>query len=188
MFYSKIQGLVIVLCAILSLNLYATSLFDESSFNSLTADKRAMSVGDTVTVIVLENAQAKSRSGTSNANDLSISATGSSPQGTWPHSLGIGAEYSGDAITSRNGYIKAQITAIVSEIDLHGNLVIQGAQNITIDGELQSIELSGRVRAVDIMANNTLLSSRIMNAKINFTGDEPESEGMLSQLFTWLGF
>ncbi|CAM4163388.1 flagellar basal body L-ring protein FlgH [Pseudoalteromonas byunsanensis] len=188
MFHNKVAGLALVLCTALSMNLHATSLFNESTFNSLTSDKRAMSLGDTVTVVVLENAQAKSRSGSSNANDLSISAAGSSPQGSWPYAMGLGAEYSGDAVTSRNGFIKAQITAVVSEIDKFGNLVINGTQNITIDGELQSIELSGRVRPIDIMANNTLLSSRIMDAKIVFTGEEQESEGVLSQLFTWLGF
>ncbi|MCF6436984.1 flagellar basal body L-ring protein FlgH [Pseudoalteromonas sp. MMG022] len=188
MFHSKATYFALLLSAIFSMNLHATSLFNEHSFSALTADKRAMSLGDTVTVVVLENAQAKSRSGSSNANDISISAAGSSPQGSWPYALGIGADYSGDAVISRNGYIKAQITAVVSEIDQFGNLVINGTQNITIDGELQSIELSGRVRPVDIMANNTLLSSRIMDAKITFTGEEQESEGVLSSLFSWLGF
>lgn len=180
--------LVVIVFSALSLKVGGTSLFNEDKFNSLTADKRAMSVGDTVTVVVLENAQAKSRSGTSNANDLSIAASGSSPQGNWPYGIGIGAEYKGDAVTSRNGFIRAQITAIVRQIDEYGNLVIYGSQNITIDGELQSIELSGRIRAIDIMENNTLLSSRIMDAKINFSGVEPESEPMLSGFFSWLGF
>ncbi|WP_175401270.1 flagellar basal body L-ring protein FlgH [Pseudoalteromonas sp. BMB] len=188
MFHNKILGIAWIACALSCINVHATSLFNEQTFSSLTADKRAMAIGDTVTVIVIENAQAKSRSGSSNANDLSISASGSSPQGSWPYSMGLGAEFSGDAVTSRNGFIKAQITAIVNDIDEFGNLVIRGTQNITIDGELQSIELLGRVRATDIMANNTLLSSRIMDARINFTGEEKESEGVLSQLFTWLGF
>ncbi|TMO66623.1 flagellar basal body L-ring protein FlgH [Pseudoalteromonas aurantia] len=192
MFQIKYIYLITMLLCFIPDTAYATSLFDKSSFQQLTADKRAMSIGDTVTIMVLENAQAKSRSGNANAYDFSVSAAANSPQGRWPYGVGLGTDSSGDAIISRNGFIKAQITAVVTAFDEHNNLVISGTQNITIDGELQSIELSGRVRQSDILADNTLLSSRILDAKIIFTGEdafsEDNSEGLFEQLFSWFGF
>ncbi|MBQ4862957.1 flagellar basal body L-ring protein FlgH [Pseudoalteromonas sp. MMG013] len=192
MFQIKYLYLFTIMWCFTSDPVFATSLFDKKNFQQLTADKRAMKVGDTLTIMVLENAQAKSRSGNASAQDFSISAAANSPQGRWPYGVGLGTDQSGDAIISRNGFIKAQITAVVTAIDAHDNLVIRGTQNITIDGELQSIELKGRVRQSDILADNTLLSSRILDAKIIFTGEDAlsdsDSEGLFEQLFNWFGF
>ena len=179
MFRINIKAFIALFCLFLCFDAHTKSLFNEENFSALVADKRAALIGDTITIIILENAQAKSRSGSSNVNDIGITASGKSPQGSWPFGMAVGTEFSGDAVTSRNGFIKAQITAVVVAIDEFDNLIIKGNQNITIDGELQSIELSGHVRPSDIQADNTLLSSRIMDANINFTG-EKKPEGMIS--------
>lgn len=169
----------------------ATSLFNNADFSALTSDKRARKIGDTVTIIVLENSQAKASAGNSKENEFSISAAANSPNGSWPYGLGVGSDLNGNAAIQRNGYIKAQITAVVQDMDDNGNLLIHGKQNISIDGEIQTIEVTGRVRKSDIFSDNTLISSRLFDANIVFNGKGPVSEnqksGLIYGLFNWLG-
>ncbi|MCF2860217.1 flagellar basal body L-ring protein FlgH [Pseudoalteromonas sp. SMS1] len=188
---SKYSGFLIFVISLMSVNTQASSLFSKETFNSYTADKRASRVGDTVTIIVMENAQAKSSAGAATDKGFGLSASGSSPNGSWPFGIGVGSEINGDAAIHRNGFIKAQITALVEGKDANGNLIIRGRQNITLDGEVQSIEVTGRVRNSDISSQNTLLSSRLFDANIVFIGQGSVSEGtepgVIAKLFKWLG-
>jgi flagellar L-ring protein FlgH len=187
----KFKSVAVLILSMFMASVSATSLFNDADFKSLTSDKRARKVGDTVTIIVLENAQAKTSAGNSQDNGFSISASAQSPNGSWPYGVGMGSDHSGNAAIQRNGFIKAQITAVVKDKDKHGNLIVHGKQNISIDGEVQTIEITGSVRNSDIFSDNTLLSSRLFDANIIFTGKGPVSEnqegGIVYKVFNWLG-
>ncbi len=62
---------------------------------------------------------------------------------------------------------------------------------ILVNEEKQEIALSGRVRPYDILANNTVLSSRLADATISYVGEgllaEQQRPGILSRLLRWLG-
>lgn len=183
---AKILSFLFFIC---NCSVLANNLFESSSYQSLTADKRANKVGDTVTIIVLENAQAKSSSGSESGLGLSVSASGSSPNGSWPYGLGVSTDVQGDEVVRRNGYIKAQITALVVSKDNNGNLGISGKQVISIDGESQSIEIAGKVRESDISSNNTVISSRLFEANITFSGvDQNDNDSsLIARFIDWLG-
>jgi|JI7StandDraft_1071085.scaffolds.fasta_scaffold02485_9 flagellar L-ring protein precursor FlgH len=171
--------------------LNASSLFNEANFKSLTADKRAGQPGDTVTILVMENAQAKSSAGSSTERESSLQLQAKNPNKSWPYGIEVGTAASGDAAVNRNGYVKAQITAVVERRDENGNLEISGEQEITIDGEVQSIQIRGWIRPADISANNVVPSFRLFNARIRFTGEGQVSEnqraGVFSRVMSWLG-
>ena len=169
----------------------ATSLFDDKDFRSYTSDLRAHRVGDTLTIVILENSQATTSAGNSSDSDFSISAAASSPQGSWPYSANIGAGQSGDAVIKRNGFVRSQITAVVTGIDKNGNLIVKGQQQIVIDGETQSIEVSGSIRSADISSSNSVPSYRLYDANIKFVGQgdvtDGQGSGIFYQAFKWLG-
>jgi flagellar L-ring protein precursor FlgH len=185
---NKTAGLLLLCCISV---VQADSLYNEASFKALTADKRAGQPGDTVTILVMENAQAKSSAGTSIERDSAVQLQSRDNGGINQLGVGIGSSSDGDAAINRNGFVKAQITAVVQSKDQNGNLEVVGEQSITIDGEVQSISVTGWIRPTDISANNVVPSFRLFNARIRFSGEGQVSDGqkagLLSRVMTWLG-
>ena len=77
----------------------------------------------------------------------------------------------------------------VIEVKPNGNLVVSGTQNIRQNGEEQRIVISGQVRQIDILPNNSVLSSKMADAKILVTGSGPlvnkQRQGILTQIYNW---
>ena len=170
----------------------AENFFNKNSYRSLVSDNRAIAIGDTVTVLIAERSRASSQAGTkSNTNfDSSIDASDSySP-------IDLGVEYNRDsddgARTSREGLFSGQISARVVSIDKEGLLFLEGKQELVINGEYQTISLSGFVRPIDIKSNNTVTSNRLSDAKIVLSGegvvDKGQSPNLFTRVFSWLGF
>lgn len=170
----------------------ANSLYDEASFKDLTADKRAKVVGDTLTIVVLESAQATTGAGSADDSEFAFTGSAGANNRAWQYGLGVGSSTDGNATTKRVGSIKAQLSVQVVALDDNKNLVVKGKQLLTINGEAQTIEISGKARRTDIYSNNTLLSSRLFDADIKFTGQgevtDGKESGIFARLFKWLGF
>ncbi|MFT4925227.1 MAG: flagellar L-ring protein precursor FlgH [Phenylobacterium sp.] len=187
--------MVVLLLVLMEPPADATSLYDQKTFKDLTADKRAKVVGDTVTIIVLENAQATTSAGLAGDSEFAFSGGATINKKGWSYDtnygLGVGAQSDNNAVTKRVGSIRAQISVVVTAVDDNQNLQLQGKQLLTINGESQTIEVTGRARRSDIFSNNTLLSSRLFDADIKFVGQgevtEGKEDGIFARLFKWLG-
>lgn len=170
----------------------AKDLVDISNFRPLTADKNAVKVGDIVTLLIYEDAKAGSSANLKDQSEFDVSAGASRDQLSWRYGLGIASANSGDATTQRNGFIKAHITVLVEAVDEYGLFKVSGIQKLKINDEEQVITVSGRLRKDDISATNTAISSRLLDAKISFTGEGTVSEGhdsgVINRLLRWLGF
>lgn len=170
---------------------HAKSLYEPSSFRSLAADRRAHGVGDTLTIIVLETAQAESKAGTGAGSSFDMSANTS--DSISQHNVGVGIDGNSDSTgrTARQGQLRAQLTVRVTNVDKQGQLTVHGEQSIVINGEQQRISIFGKLRSDDIAANNTVLSTRLSEAKIEFTGDgvvsENQNMNVFYRIFNWLG-
>ena len=172
----------------------ASSLWADAAPTSvLFGDQRARAVGDILTVIVNENSSA-TRSGAS-SNTKSASVSGESGQGLLGFIPNVGSIGGDDSFSSKGSInnsnkVTAQITVKVIEVKPNGNLVISGIQNIRQNGEEQRIILSGQVRPADISVNNTVLSSKIADAKLLVTGSGPlvnkQRQGILTQIWNWI--
>lgn len=170
---------------------HSESLYDAAKYQSLVSDNIAFKVGDTVTVVIVESAKAESRAGTGSEKNTSINAQVNDSVSSHKAGLGIGAATSGDAVTSRVGFLSAKLTVRVIEVTDSNLLKVQGEQSIIINGEEQKIMVSGAIRRQDIDNNNTILSNRLTEAKIEFAGEGVVSDAQKSnvfyQLFEWLG-
>lgn len=172
---------------------HAESLYDASQFQALTADKKAYRVGDALTVLVYENATATSSAGTSTDRKQAVGIRGAAV-GHTQHGLSLQSnnDFDGEGRTQRAGKVAAQITVSVVSIADNGDLQVKGQQELEINNEKQGIELSGRVRVVDISSTNTVLSTRLADARIRFAGEGDLSErqrpSWWSRFLTWLGF
>jgi flagellar L-ring protein precursor FlgH len=79
---------------------------------------------------------------------------------------------------------------IVQSVENDGNLRVKGEQNIVVNGDKQKLIVEGRVRQQDVAADNTVLSSRLSEANIRYTGDgvlsEKQRQGLLTRILSWL--
>ncbi|MEO5362177.1 MAG: flagellar basal body L-ring protein FlgH [Magnetococcus sp. DMHC-8] len=161
------------------------SIWQTSDRNTLFLDNKARNIGDIVTVQIVENSNAKKEAKTdlTRAGNNDFGLTGAlSPAGLFgaklPGSTG-GAftagttsnnTFSGDGKTERNSVLKAVVSCVVTEILANGNLRVEGRQDITVNNENQFILLSGVIRPEDVTPQNTVISSQMADARIEYSG------------------
>ena len=187
---SKIHGINIFIC-LLSLfaflpivtgtevPAYGQSLFDEDSFgNKLYQDITAREVGDTVTVIIFQNARADQSTETQKDRQASLDASlgierGSGfldfiPLASADAKVSGQTSRSGTRSISRKVNFIATVTAQVVEVLPNGQLKIEGHQNTSINDQKTEISVSGIINRYDIAPDNSVSSSTIANAKIEY--------------------
>ncbi len=165
-----------------------------SGTTQLFADKKAMRINDTVTVIINESAFQSSQ-GDKKLTDTSVNNLGGGIFGGV--GAGIGAtlgknvntltdisfntnsnnNFSASGTQSRNEKFKATITARVVRILNNGNYFIAGSRELLLNGTKQIVKISGVIRPFDIDQTNTIDSKYIADAKIFYEteGDIRES-------------
>ncbi|MGV1100151.1 flagellar basal body L-ring protein FlgH [Thiovibrio sp. JS02] len=161
------------------------TIYAASSGLDLYADSRAKKIGDIVLVRIVETS-----TGTKEANtktERTSTATGGIASlfgfETWladrnsrynPSLTDIQArltnDFEGKAKTNRKSNVTATISARVIDITSDGNLSIRGYQEVKVNNETQHIILSGIVRPVDVAQDNSVLSSHVADARIEYSG------------------
>lgn len=170
----------------------AEDLYVPGHFPALASDRVARSIGDTITIVIYENASATNgaNSGSSKRLNLdgSVRAGGSFDEGA---RLGINGGSTNQGTTGRSGKMVAQISAVVDDVLPNGDLRITGEQNLNINGERTHIKIRGRLRQADISPSNAVLSSRLAEATIDYDGSgfvsRSSKPGILSKVFNFLG-
>ena len=195
MFRRKLRNQLII-CAIFGTftgnqALFADDLYLASRTHSLASDHRASQIGDTVTVIIVQSAEATSstRSGSRRNTTISGQAAAGSINESGNASLGSGFE--GQGQTSRSERFVTQMTAKVIQVLPNDSLEIMGSQKLQINRETTTVEVRGVIRSVDIDSENRVPSNRIADAQINYKGKgfvtNSGKPGLLHQIFTLFG-
>ena len=148
-------------------------------------DQRARRVGDIVTVNIdiddraqTQNSTNRSRSneisgGISNFFGLENSLGRAFPGGFDPQNLvGLEGESSsnGSGSVSRSERVNLTIAAVVTDVMVNGNLVIQGRQEVRTNREVRELTVAGIVRPEDISSANTIAHTQIAEARISYGG------------------
>lgn len=169
----------------------ADDLYLQGRSQSLAADHRASQVGDTLTVVIVQTAEASTtvRTGTRRSTALG----GQIAAGTINESAnaGLTGNFDGQGQASRSERFITQMTARVTRVLPNGDLEITGTQQLKINGEATTVEVRGLVRAVDVDAENRVPSNRIADAQINYQGkgfvSRSARPGLLQRVFSLLG-
>lgn len=78
--------------------------------------------------------------------------------------------FSGTGTTSGSNTVTTELAAIVTHIEPNGVLALKGRTNVNINGNVTGIEVTGFARPQDIGPNNTLDSSQLADANIQYVG------------------
>lgn len=175
----------------MTVNADASNLIDADKYRALTADKRAFRVGDTITILILEQSSAESQADTGRSRDLQISGDAFDSENSVEAGASLDSRTRGNAVTRRRGTLRGRITATVVALNGMDHLVVQGQQGLVINGEEQSISVEGTLRTEDIDSDNTVLSNRLTNARIEFTGEgivsDAQKPGLITRFLRMLG-
>jgi flagellar L-ring protein FlgH len=187
----SIRILAALLPMLFLLPAYADSLYQPGQFQSLTADRRAYRPGDILTVQIVENSSAQTTADTKTEKNGSVNMALKTPSLDKSAAVNLSDQFSGGGSIQRSGRLLAQVTAVVQAVYPNGLLHVKGEQIIELNSEKQEIRLEGNVRPIDITDGNTILSTRIADARISYIGDgvlgEKQRPGILTRFLTWLG-
>jgi flagellar L-ring protein precursor FlgH len=148
---------------------------------SLYDDGRARRINDLVTVRVVESITASGKADSSVSKDgganLGANLFGlesklpSTVDPTKMAGINTTTTFTGAGATTRAGELTAVMTARVAEVLPNGDLALEAAREIEINGDRQMIVLTGVVRPIDIASNNTVLSTQIGQLSIRYFGN-----------------
>ena len=172
--------------------------------NFLFTDRRAFQVGDVLTIRIVEQAKALRSAGTELDRESEISAGAEALFGflaalqqvnpNFDRSKMIGAKFSnsfkGEGKTLRNDMLEATVTAVVREVLPNDNLYVEGQRTILVNQEEHHLYVSGVVRPEDVERDNSVLSSRLAEAQVEFTGrgalTDRTEPGWLTRILDWI--
>ncbi|MCC6748507.1 MAG: flagellar basal body L-ring protein FlgH [Deltaproteobacteria bacterium] len=179
------------------------SLFNESS-DTLFTHRRSSRIGDLVTVVVAESAAANDDAATEagRSSELSfgvnsffnaMTALKAAHPGIDPTKL-ISAmaknDFNGKGATRRSGRLTATITSRIKRVLPNGDYYIEGHKALLLNEEESHLYVSGVVRPSDIQADNSVLSSVIADAQVEYTGRGPVADkqkpGWFSRFLDWI--
>lgn len=169
---------------------------------ALYSDYRAFREQDLVVVRVEEMADARRSADTSLSRDSEIqvalqaflraagTTTNASPQLDAVASAKSGVDFNADGKTARTERLTATVPAIVKKVLPNGNLFIEGHRVVLVNSEEQHFYISGVVRPIDIAQDNSVRSSYVADAEIEFTGrgvlSDNQKPGLLTRFFNWI--
>jgi flagellar L-ring protein precursor FlgH len=155
------------------------SLFSPASrFADLSSDVRATQVDDLVTVLVVERASAVAR-GTVKTNresdvKASVGAAGGITRAAGALSnlarASSETKLSGEGATSRETVLSTTLSARVTHVLPNGYLVLEGAKDVVVNSERQTVIVRGVVRPADLGAGNTVRSDRLAQMEVRING------------------
>ncbi|WP_089270337.1 flagellar basal body L-ring protein FlgH [Puniceibacterium sediminis] len=152
---------------------------------SLLGDRRAMSRGDIMTVVIeidekaeISNTTARSRSGSESLGvpDL-LGIPERINQGLTDGasldsavSLDSSSQSKGDGSVKRNEKLTLRVAATITEVLPNGVLAIQGSQEVRVNFELRELLVTGYVRPADVSRQNEITYDKIASARISYGG------------------
>lgn len=165
----------------------------QGGYQPLFEDRRPRSIGDILTIVLDEEVSA-SKNSQSNAGR---SGSASLELAQLPDILDVLEEYgfdmsgennfSGSGGSQANNSFTGTITVSVLEVMNNGNLRVRGEKQIAINQGTEFIRFSGVVNPRTITAQNTVPSTQVADARIEYVGDgyinEAQHMGWLQRFF-----
>lgn len=178
------------------------SLFQTNYSNSIYSDSKARRIGDIITVMLQENTSASksAKAEYGKENDVGLQpfyALGKNQTingNPLDLTLGYETEFKGDSKADQSNSLSGQVSVHVIKILPNGNLIVRGEKWLTLNTGNEYVRLTGTLRPEDISSDNTIASTRVANARIEYSGTgefaNANKQGWLSKFFysDWFPF
>lgn len=96
------------------------------------------------------------------------------------------SDYTGGGSITNSQVATSRVAVTVVDVLPNGNMVVEGVRLVRFGGESQFGSLRGVVRAADVQKDNTVLSTNIADAQVEFVSEgsltEAEKQGWLLRL------
>ncbi len=173
------------------------SLFNPNDPVDLYADGRARRVGDVILINIVENNYASNEATTNTEKSGGIDLTVDSFFGkkelplfgaVGGQMLGVtsGSNFDGEGSTERSNTITATVAARVVRVYADGLMQVEGARETRVNNETQYIVVRGLVRPRDVSSENTINSTSMADAQIEYYGSgvisDKQKPGWLTRL------
>lgn len=170
----------------------------------IVSDLKARSVGDIVTVNVIESMSSEAKAATSVGKTSSISAglpnlfSGTEWLSKHYPLLNTSNLINGQSASATTGTgdmsaddtFTATVSSIVVAVNPSGTLSIKGDRHVRVNGEDDTILLSGVVRPEDLDSNNMVSSTQVADLQVSMTGQgeirDKQGNGLGTRAFDWL--
>ena len=169
------------------------SIFQVSNgYAGLVTGNRARALGDMVTIVLVESiTTTKSTSGdTDRSGSLGITPPSTGPLSFLdPSALNIASEgsFSGGGNASQQSSLNGTVVVTIAALHSNGTAEVVGEKKMSLSQGDEWVQFAGRIRLVDIDADNRLSSSRVANARIIYSGkgavQQASRPGWLSRFF-----
>jgi flagellar L-ring protein precursor FlgH len=163
---------------------------DGPGANALFEDRRPRNVGDILTIVISEKVNATKNSGAnaSRAGSTAERVRGHSEAARRPaRRAGHQAVSGTNTLTAKGGAnanntFNGVITVTVTDVMPNGNLLVSGEKQMGINQGTEYIRFSGVVNPRTVSGNNTVPSTLVADARIEYS-----AKGYIDEAQTWAG-
>ena len=157
---------------------------------ALFEDAKARSVGDLLTIQLVESTSAQKTAKTDTAKYDNDTLGNIGIFGKTVHTnsaVSSSRAFAGSGDSSQRNSLTGSITVAVAQRLPNGNLLVRGEKQIQINQGYEYIKLEGIIRPADIATDNSVTSDRVANARISYTGKgavaDANTQGWLTRFF-----
>ena len=169
------------------------AIFQPTRYTSLVEDNRARRAGDVLTIQLVESTQASKQASqqTSRNSDLGITLPDAKPFSFIKPGLlqgGSNSSFKGSGQAAQANSLSGEVSVTVAQVYPNGTLFVRGQKLIQLNRGEEYVQISGIVRPEDVSPENKVLSTRVADAKIAYSGTgeiaAQSRQGWLQRFFT----
>lgn len=169
------------------------AIFQGGGYAPLTSGMRASQPGDILTIVLVERTSATKSNSANTGRDGSIGLT---PPSTGPlsffNSSDVNASgsqsFKGKGDAAQSNALTGELSVTVAAVYPNGTMLVSGEKLLTLNRGDERVQLSGIVRASDILPDNRVLSTRVADARIRYVGKgeiaRASQQGWLQRFFS----
>lgn len=165
----------------------------DAGYAALHEGARARRVGDPLTIVLVERTAA-SKSASSKLDSgggASITPPTTGALALFKQtdaSISGSRNFTGSGATDQSNTLSGEVSVTVSVVYPNGTMLVQGQKRVTLNRGDEFVQIKGLVRTADIDADNRVLSTRVADAQIAYTGKgdvaRASRQGWFSRFFS----
>ncbi|MEO0481383.1 MAG: flagellar basal body L-ring protein FlgH [Planctomycetota bacterium] len=176
----KVLGLSLASVLMFGAEVEAQNLYARTRApRTLVGDNTARFVGDILTIRVLEEHRIRDEDDVERNNSTSLAARleaftldDNAFRSELPR-IDIRQErgFTGESRARRERSFEARVAVVVVDVLPNDNLIVSGTRTVRVDDETKTLQISGIVRRLDVLQDNTVVSSQVADARIAIVGE-----------------